>query len=167
MAGYGTDAAFNEWLSSNGYTLPAGAPSPAILRQRGADYVDSAYASRLTCSQPTNGFEQERAWPRTGHMVGTQVIPSGVIPQAWILASYRAAYVEATASGSLAVTVNPGQRIKRQKVDVIEREFFDNGSVGIGSGSSAPVDSIVDGLVASLLCPLTDGTGFMFEAIGS
>jgi hypothetical protein len=65
MAGYGTDAGFTAWASENGYTLPAEAPSVEVLRNRGAGYIDGVYGARFS-GIPTGGFEQERAWPRTG-----------------------------------------------------------------------------------------------------
>jgi hypothetical protein len=152
MAGYGDDTAFTAWLASRGLTLPVGAPSPEVLRQRGSDYLDATYGPRLICSAPTGGLDQERAWPRTGHMLNGQSIASDAIPAAWVRASYRAAWLEASRSDSLSATVRPDQRKRREKVDVIEREFFDAGEIKIGGGNIAVVDAEIDGLVAPFLC---------------
>lgn len=151
MAGYGDDVGFTAWLAENGYTLPADAPAPAVLRARGSNYLDGTYGPRLSCSSPTGGLDQERAWPRTGHYVNCALIPDDAIPAAWVRASYRAAWLEASSPGSLAVTVDPNRRVKRQKVDVIEREFFDGGSSEAGS-AGAVIDSEIDGMVQPFLC---------------
>lgn len=65
MAGYGDDAGFEAWLTENGYTLPGGAPSGEVLRNRGAGYIDGVYGARFS-GIPTGGLAQERAWPRAG-----------------------------------------------------------------------------------------------------
>jgi hypothetical protein len=152
MTGYGTDEGFAAWLAANGYTLPDGALSPAILRTRGSAYLDAVYGPRLTCSAPTGGIDQDAAWPRTGHLVNGNEIPPDVIPAAWVRASYRAAWLEGSSPGSLSLTVNPNQRVKRQKVGEVEREFFDGGGSEAGAGGLAVIDAEIDGMVAPLLC---------------
>lgn len=152
MAGYGDDAAFQAWLDAAGYELPAETPAPSVLRQRGSDYLDATYGPRLMCSTPTGGLDQERAWPRTGHVLQGQPIAADAIPSAWVRASYRAAWLEASKSGALTATVRPDQRVRRQKVDVIEREFFDAGEIKVGGANIAVIDAEIDGLVAPLLC---------------
>lgn len=152
MPGYGDDAGFASWLAGAGYVLPGTAPAPAVLRQRGSDYLDATYGPRLQCSAPTGGIDQERAWPRTGHMVNGQAVDTDAIPSAWVRASYRAAWLEASSPGSLSSVINPNQRVKRQKVDVIEREFFDAGATEAGTGGSAIIDAEIDGMVGPILC---------------
>jgi hypothetical protein len=154
MAGYGNDTDFASWLAGAGHALPPSAPTPAVLRQRGSDYLDAAYGPRLLCSTPTGGLDQERAWPRTGHTVNGQAVAADAIPAAWVRASYRAAWLEASKPGSLSATVRPDQRVRRQKADVIEREFFDSGEVKAGGGGMAVIDAEIDGMVAPFLCPL-------------
>lgn len=167
MPGYGDDSAFQAWLTANGLTLPVGAPSPAVLRLRGSAYVDGTYGPRLTCSAPTGGIDQDRAFPRTGHVVNGQTLPDDAIPAKWVEASYRAAYLIATNPAFGSVTVNPLQRVKRQKVGPIEREFFEGGDVAAGAASIAPLDAEIEGLVASLLCPDTSGAFAGLWAVGS
>lgn len=147
MAGYGDDGAFGTWLTANGYTLPDGAPTAAVLRQRGSVYIDATYGGRFP-GQPTGGAAQERAWPRTGatDRYGN-AIASDAVPGAVIEASYMAGYIDAMSPGSLSVVVNPSQRVKRQMVDVIEREFFAPG----GDSAVAPTSSIIDGMLAAYL----------------
>ena len=160
MAAYGSDAAFQQWLDEKGYTLPAGATSLAILRARGSAYVDG-YEVYWT-GQRTGGVMQELAWPRTGATVNcVQVVPSDAIPPAVVNASYRAAWLEGSTPGILAgPVVTSGTRVKRQKVDTIEREFFDDGKSEVGSGPSF-IDSQIDGMLGAFICN-DDGAAFLW-----
>ena len=143
MAGYGSDADFLVWISENGLTIPA-TPTPAVLRERGSAYLDAMYG-RCFRGVPTGGFDQERAWPRTGAQVNGQFVPDDLIPRVVVTSSYRAAVVEATSPGSLETMTDPSRRIKRQKVEfAVEREFFEGGADGM---SKAPSLSTIDGLL--------------------
>lgn len=157
MAGYGTDEGFLAWMSDHGHDMPVISPSEAVLRQRGSDYVDGTYGPRFP-GAPTGGLAQERAWPRTGATIYGSTLADTLIPQRVIDASYMAAYIEATNPGSLAAVTDPAKRVKRQKVGTIEREFFEPGEGGAGA-SSAPVSSVIEGLLAPLLAPEPDGIG--------
>jgi hypothetical protein len=159
MAGYGTDGGFTTWLADNGLSLPAGAPLPAVLRQRGSAYVDATYGNRLTCSAQAGGAEQERAWPRTAH----PGVAAGVIPLGWVHASYRAAYLSATLTGGMSRQIDNQARVVRQKVDVIERQFADSGALVAGEAVGL-VDAEIDGMVAPFLCSKTAVLGI--RAIG-
>lgn len=157
MAGYGSDIEFAAYLAGLGLTLPVDAPTPAVLRQIGSNYVDAAYEPRLQCSQRAGGFAQERAWPREGHKVNRQEVPDDLIPQAWVDASYHAAYLQAMTPGWATGGRDPNRVTKREKVDTIEREFFaaDEGA----AGNAAPgfnVDPMIDGMVSVWLCPDSD-----------
>jgi hypothetical protein len=158
MSGYGDDGGFTAWMAANGYTLPGGAPTAAVLRQRGSTYVDGTYGLRFP-GTPTGGAGQEREWPRTGAVdrYGT-ALDAGTVPQRVIDASYMAAYQEAVTPGSLSVVVDPSKRVKRQKVDTIEREFFGPGDA---SAAVAPVMSAIEGVLAPLLLlePIGAGIG--------
>ena len=160
MAGYGTDAGMTAWLADNGLTLPGTAPTLAVLRQRGSAYVDATYGQRLTCSVQTGGALQERAWPRTGH----PQVSADVIPLPWVHASYRAGFLSATLTGGLSRQVDGNARVTKQKVDVIERTFADNGALLPGQAVGL-VDAEIDGMVAPFLCSLTPILGI--RSIGS
>lgn len=161
LVAYGTDAGFQRWLLVNGYTLPANAPAAAVLRARASAYIDG-YEPRWT-GHRTNGAMQELAWPRTGASVNcTVAVPSDAIPPAVINATYRAAWLEASTPGVLAgPIVTTGSRVKRQKVDVIEREFFDDGKAQMGGGP-AFIDSTIDGLLSGFVCDQSSGA-FMWS----
>lgn len=155
MAAYGTNEGFSAWLAANGLSIPVGA-NPAVLREIGSAYVDGAYEYRLTCSNRTGGFMQQLAWPRTGHMVNGQAVPDDLIPQAWIDASYRAAYLQSVPPGGWAQGgVDPSRLTKREKAGQVEREFFGAGE-GAAVGNAAPgfnVDPLIDGWLSVWLCP--------------
>lgn len=156
MVSYGTDQGLTDWLAAQGHELPASAPTPAVLRARGSAYVDG-YETYWT-GQRSGGVMQELAWPRTGATINcTTAVPDDVIPPAVVNASYRAAWLEAATPGVLTGSiVTSGARVKRQKVDVIEREFFDDGKTEVGSGP-AFIDSIIDGLLGQFICDVKDG----------
>lgn len=165
MAGYGDDAGFNAWLAARGYTLPVGAPTVAVLRQIGSDYIDATYGDRFS-GYPTGGVTQERAWGRTNAMTtNCQAIPEGVIPLAVVNASYAAGYQQALSPGSLTVVTTQEGAIKREKVGQLEVEY-----AGPASGSVttlSPLLSSVDGLLAPYLRPDPNAfTPIFLQAIG-
>jgi hypothetical protein len=148
MAGYGDDTGFTDWLTANGYSLPDGAPSAAVLRQRGSTYVDGTYGSRFA-GQPAGGVIQEREWPRTGaaDRYGMD-IPDSTVPQRVIEASYHAAYAEAVTPGSLSTTYTPGTAKVLTEVKGIKWEVVGDATK---AGSMIPVISAVEGKLAPLL----------------
>lgn len=148
MSGYGDDAGFEAWMTATGRSVPVSAPSSAVLRQRASDYLDALYGAQFT-GYPSGGLDQERAWPRTGATAQGQAIASDVIPAAVVKASYAAAWHEANNAGSLSVATSAAAAVKREKIDVIETEYF-------GGGASAIDDATVrlsgvDGLLAPFL----------------
>ncbi|TIP70576.1 MAG: hypothetical protein E5X53_26295 [Mesorhizobium sp.] len=151
MAGYGDDAGFTAYATAAGYTVPAG--TIAAARQRGSSYIDGTYGMRFP-GQPTGGLAQERAWPRTGATAYGVTLASDLIPQRVIDASYEAAYLELVKPGSLSISYDPAKKVKRQKVDVIEREFFEPGAGGNIFAPDAPVSTIIEGLLAPLIGPM-------------
>lgn len=155
MAGYGDDTGFAAYIAALGYTLPSGAPAPAVLRQRGSDYLDALYnapvdhkAPRFS-GYPTDPLVQERAYPRTGATAYGSAIASDIIPTAIINASYAAAWHEANNPGSLAVAASAAGAVKREKVDVIETEYF-AGTGNVTADATVRI-SAVEGLVAPFL----------------
>lgn len=149
MAGYGDDTTFATWLTDNGYTLPGTAPSPAVLRNRGSQYIDSVYGSRFVGR--IAAYDQERQWPREGAIVSGQLIPSDVVPAAVIHASFYAAYQEATKPGSLSVVGSGATRVKRKKVGQLEVEYQSTSSESETGADLTPIISVVDGMLAPFL----------------
>ncbi|CAN7169527.1 DnaT-like ssDNA-binding protein [Brevundimonas sp. LjRoot202] len=148
MAGYGDDSGFTDWLADNGHTLPDGALSSAVLRQRGSVYVDGLYGARFT-GVPTDGVMQERAWPRTGATAYGSDIASDAIPSAVVQASYAAALYEAENPGGLSVAVTAAGAVKREKVGPLETEYFEG--TGDVAADATPALSIVQGLLTPFL----------------
>ena len=165
MTSYGDDEGFESWLAAQGLPSPAG--EPAVLRQIGSNYIDAAYGYKLTCSRRTGGWEQELEFPRTGHYVNGQLLPSTLIPTAWIYASYRAAYLEDMKPGWATDQVTPGRVTRREKVDSIEREFFNQEDAGGGAASAPgfPSDAVINGLVLQFLCSNTRGLNSLFRVV--
>jgi hypothetical protein len=143
---FGADAGFTAYLVANGLTLPAGAPAPAVLRQRGSAYINGLYGPDFS-GVPTDGFAQEDSWPRVGAEAYGQAIPSDMIPVAVINASYAAGYQEAVSPGSLSIAASGSKSVKRKKIDVIETEFFE------GSGDALKDSTIRLQVVEGLLAP--------------
>lgn len=167
MSAYGTDDGFTAWLTAQGMTLPVGAPSAAVLRQIGSSYVDAAYGAKLTCSRKTGGFSQELQWPRTGHVINGELVPDDLTPPAWIHASYRAAYLEATNPGWATGSSDPNRVVKREKVDgAVEVEYFgskDAAATGTAAGIAA--DAIIGGMVNPWLCSTSRRFDSLFRVI--
>lgn len=164
---YGNDEGLLAWLTSQGLELPDGSPAPAVLRQIGSDYVDAAYEHALQCSRRTGGFDQERAWPRTGHRVNGQAVPNTLIPPAWVNASYRAAYLEAINPGWATGSTDPNRVTKREKVDTLEREFFsagDNGGAALSAVGMA-ADGVINGMVMPWLCTAGRDLNALFRVV--
>lgn len=122
MAGYGDDTSYGTWLTENGLPAPADGVAVAVLRQRGSTYLDGLYGPKFS-GQPTDGFAQDRAWPRVGAEAHCQPIPSDLVPLAIVHASYFAAHQEQTQPGSLSVAATAAGAVKRRKIDVVEIEF--------------------------------------------
>lgn len=160
MAAYGDDAGLTAWLAEQGYTLPGIAPSLAVLRARGSAYVDG-YEAYWT-GHRTDGALQELAWPRTGASLNCKIaVPVDLIPPAVINATYRAAWLDAMTPGVLSGSAtSPGSRVKRQKVDTLEREFFDDGKLTVAGGPSF-IDSTIDGWLSAFICN-EKGSAFMW-----
>lgn len=151
MTSYGDDDGFIEWLAAQGLPSPAG--DPAVLRQIGSNYIDAAYEARLNCSSRAGGFNQLLAWPRKNHRMNGQTVPSDLVPQAWINAAYRAAYLEDMTPGWATKGTDASRQTKREKVDTIEREFFSAAdAAGTDAAVGMPSDSIINGMVLPLLC---------------
>lgn len=157
MAAYGDDPGFAEWLAEQGYTLPSGSPTPAVLRARGSAYVDTYEA--FWSGSRTGGVVQELGWPRTGASINCRIaIPSDVIPPAVIAASYRAAWLEAVTPGVLAgPIVTPGGRVRSEKIDgAVEVSYFDDGKSSAG-GATGFIDATIDGALRAFICDQKDG----------
>lgn len=143
---YGDDSGLTAWLAANGYTLPAGAPASAVLRQRGSAYINGVYGADFS-GVPTGGFAQIDAWPRIGAEAYGQPIPADMTPVAVEHASYAAGWYEASNPGGLSAAASSSTAIKREKIDVIETEYV------VGSGTALENATVRLAIVEGLLTP--------------
>ena len=164
MAAYGSDIEFQAWLDSNGYVLPADAPTLAVLRQRGSTYIDAVYGPRFV-GQPVT-WDQELAWPRVNAVTTYgQVIPSDVIPRQVVNASYRAAVAEALEPGVLSFATSGSGAVKREKVEgVVDVEYFENTSETIAGRGPLFLD--IEGLLSPFLEDESAISGPFIMAVG-
>jgi len=165
MAGYGDDDAFAGWLTANGYSLPTGAAVPAVLRQRGALYVDGTYGTRFVGVR-AGGYAQEREWPRSGAAVMGGTVPDDVVPLAVIHASYEAALQEAREPESLSIIGSAAERVKREKVEGAVEVEYQAASAGEFAASLLPVMTAVEGLIAPFLRVDVTGSGIGLWSVG-
>lgn len=124
----GSDSGFEAWMVARGHVLPVGAPTPAVLRQRATDYIDAVYGPRL---------------------IGDQT--ADPLLTALETATYVAAWHEANNPGSLSAAASQAGAVKREKVDVMETEYFE-GSGNTVADSTVRL-SLVEGLLALYLRP--------------
>lgn len=169
MAAYGSDQDFLLFLAGQGLSLPPGAPAPLVLRTIGSAYVDAAYEHALACSERADPFNQDLAWPRRGAKLKDRPVPDNLVPRPWVLASYRAAWLQASSPGWAMGGRDPSRITRREKVGAIEREFFEAGKAG-PVGRVAPgfnVDGLIDGQVAPWLCAEEEAaSGFFLFSVG-
>lgn len=167
MAGYGDDAALTAWLGATGHTLPVGAPTLAVLRERGSGFVDGSYEARFVGIR-AGGFAQERSWPRSSAvLVSGETVPDDVIPFAVINASFDAAYAEASTPGSLSAAGSASSRVKREKVEgAVEVEYQASSANSNIVADLTPVLTTVEGLLKPFLKPDDIGAGVGIWSVG-
>jgi hypothetical protein len=127
-------------MVARGHTLPAGAPTIAVLRQRASDYIDAVYGPRL---------------------IGDQTVDP--LLTALETATYVAAWHEANNPGSLSAAASASGVVKREKVGPIETEYFEGS--GDATADATVLLSLVEGILAPHLRPI-NVTGFRLWAVG-
>nr|WP_019365259.1 DnaT-like ssDNA-binding protein [Pseudomonas luteola] len=165
---YGTLEQANAYNEARGYAWSGDDAAKEAALLRASVYIDGRYVKRFPSGRyesmfpgvKTGGRSQERAWPRTGAVdYEGNVIPSDEVPQEVLAAVAEAAWRELANPGSLSPDYVPSKLVKRQKVDVIEREFFEPGE--LGSAPSTPVVSVIDNLIAPVLIARYELPGVM------
>jgi hypothetical protein len=152
---YGTEAGFTAYAQERGYIVPAGDVGAAL--HRATTYIDGTYGARFL-GIPTDGLVQVDAWPRTG----VPGVASDAIPAKVEYAAYEAALAELKQTGSLSRTVDPSRLVKRQKVDTIEREFFEPGKDV--AAVATPILTIIEGLLSPFL--MVETSNLFLRSIG-
>jgi hypothetical protein len=148
MAGYGDDSALRHGWRPMATACP-------LVRRRMPCF--SSAAAHISTEPTGSAFPASRPVALLRNGLGRapvllygSTLANDVVPQRVMDASYMAAYIEATSPGSLSVIVDPSRRVKRQKVDTIEREFFEPGKSDYGL-LAGPASSAIEGLLAPLL----------------
>lgn len=120
---YAAVSALDSYASERGIELPATEGSKQRLLILATEYADSLYAGRW--SGQKSKARQSLQWPRygaslSGHALDWSAIPRGIAQAICQLAS------DIHAGGSVNA-VSDGTRIIREKVDVLEIQYADNG----------------------------------------
>ena len=157
---YGDNAGFTAYAEAAGYVIPDGTTDAqkSAARQRGSLVIDR-FEPRFSGTR-TEGFAQVNAWPRTGASTYYgEAIPSDVIPEAIVSASYEAAYLELTSPGSLSPVVTGSSTVKREKVGSLEVEYAGSTSSSIDDlvAMSTPVVTAIEGLLWGFFRPTLPG----------
>lgn len=160
MAGYGDNDGFTAYATSAGYVIPVGTTDAqkAAARQRGALVIDR-YEPKFS-GRRTDGFAQERAWPRTGASTYYgEAIPPSEIPAAIINASYEAAFLELTNPSSLSPVVTGTSTVKREKIGQLEVEYSPSSPTDIDDlvALATPVVTSIEALLWPFLTPCWPG----------
>jgi len=147
---YGDNAGFTAYAEAAGYVIPDGTTDAQIsaARQRGSLVIDR-FEPRFSGSR-TGGFAQVNAWPRTGASTYYgEAIPSDVIPDAIVNASYEAAFLELTNPGSLSPVITGSSLVKREKVGSLEVDYATINKADIAEiiALATPVVTVIEGLL--------------------
>jgi hypothetical protein len=121
-----TAAELVAYASVRGITIPQTTLEQEQLLVRAMDYLESR-ESDLSGNRSTTA--QALAWPRSGVYINGVLFPSDEVP----VQAKRAQLVAAIESNSTDLLAPTGKNIKREKVDVLETEYFNGGSQGDGS----------------------------------
>lgn len=153
---YGSIAGADAYALSIGNTawgaLTTEAKQAALVR--GSAYVDS-YSRRYIDADyrcwwtfigvRTDGWAQEREWPRSG-IAG---LPDDVIPVQIEYATYEAAIREATNPGSLNPDIDRTALVKSEKVDVLQVTYAVSDNAN--AGTLLPVIPAIEALLSAFL----------------
>lgn len=119
------------------------AKEPAIRR------ATANLSSKIWSGKPTNARSQALAWPRTGVVdANGYTIAEDEIPQEIKDAACELALRELVSPNSTNPDFVASEKIKREKIDVIETEYADTAN---NSQSITPVFQVVDALIGQFL----------------
>ncbi len=154
---YGTVVGADAYHAARDNTAWTGADSvkqAALLRA--SAFIDSLGFDGnelLWPGEKTGGRAQLRQWPRTGAVDAEgHAIDAATVPLEIEYATYEAALRELVTPGSLSPDYVPATQVKREKIDVIEVEYFAS-----AAGGAVPPTSPIIPLILSLLAPLLGG----------
>lgn len=150
MMSYGNRESFGQYVTDHGYVIPESATDAQIAAAmlRGSLVIDR-YEPKFSGAR-TGGYDQARAWPRTGAVTNYgQAIPADDTPKPIIDASYEASFLELITPGSLSPVVMGNAVTKREKVGELEVEYAvssSNSSADVVAAAT-PVVTAIEGLL--------------------
>lgn len=156
---YVTLAEARDYAQNRGVTLPADDAAASALLFPAMDYIESfraRYQGRKTYPTEAHPAPQALQWPRVGVSIDGQPWPADMIP-AELKAAQSQMIMEVMAAGGAAAIapVQTGKVVKKEKVDVIEREFMTYAELGGVTPGAVPTYPAVDWLLE----PLFSGNG--------
>lgn len=144
-----------DYADARGIELPADDADVGAMLISAMDYLE-AQRARYQGSKTHPGV-QALQWPRTGVILDCSYqLPDNVIPVELKNAQMQLA-LEVFAGNTLMPS-SDGRVVKREKVDVIEREFMTGSDLGTG-GLPSPSFPAVDALLAPLFNACGGGFG--------
>ena len=152
---YDSLANLRAFALARGIELPADDAEAEVLAIDAMDYLE-AHRARYQGSKTHPGV-QALQWPRTGVVLDCSYsLPDNVIPTE--LKQAQGHLMIEAFSGTPLMPSSDGRVVKREKVDVIEREFMTGKEMGT-SGVPAPSFPTVDALLAPLITACGGGFG--------
>lgn len=133
----------------------------ALIRASSA--LDGVYSSKFG-GRKADGRAQFLSWPREGarDYCADEDIPSDEIPIGVINAAYELALAELDSPGSSSPSITPGRVTKREKMDVIEREFFGSDD-SVSADTMRPVLTAVEDALCCLIPKAGGGSVFLLR----
>lgn len=151
---YVTLVEYRAFALARGVVVPAVDADAEVQLIEAMDYLE---AQRSKYQGHKTDDAQALQWPRTGVTIDCYIIVSSdAIPNELKQAQMRLA-MEVNA-GNILMPTSDGRVVKREKVDVIEREFMTGGDNG-NSGLPSPSFPAVDALLAPLFAACGGGFG--------
>lgn len=156
---YGDVAGFREYMENRGKELSSiwtdDKISSALLVA--SEWLDSQYEA-IWIGYKTNGFKQERSWPRTSAIV--QAYPyytfdKDEIPEQVVKATYEASFRELTSQGYLSVDFTPNKYKSVRVEGAIEVAY--NSEIQQSSEIQTQIP-IIENLMSLLIDPNKSGT---------
>lgn len=122
---YIDDTFLTTYASSRGVTLPATVQEREVLLINAMDYIES-FAEKFK-GERTEPDTQELQWPREDVQIYHADLDKNTIPKELKRAQAQAAIEASTAD---LFFKDDGTRVKKEKLDVLEVEYFEGGNSG-------------------------------------
>lgn len=152
---YGNAAEFLSYHESRGRDIPGTWEDDSITAALlvASEWLDATYRDSWI-GQPTNGYTQDRLWPRTGAYTNTSpsyTFSNSEIPNAVVYATYEAAYRELTTPGSLGGDFTPGKYKSVRVEGAIQVEYRSMFSAGEAQVQMPVLAGLMNPLLSSSL----------------